>query len=327
MVNFTIKTRVVGVDVGVSETTYAIVDIRGNIIAEGKFPTTDYPVLNDYVATLCERILQMVMDNGGYESIRSVGMSVPSANFVTGCIENASNLPWKGIIPLAAMMRDRLGLAVAIANDAHVTALGEKAFGSAHGMRDFVVISLGHGGVGSCIFLNGRPHLGSNGFAGEVGHACVVENGRQCGCGHRGCLETYVSARGIRQTILEKLGTWTGPSLLKKDGDLSPTAVAKACEAGDPLACEVMEYTGSLLGLGLANYAMVLNPETFILTGELAKMGDSLLQPTQNSFEKFVFPNVKGKIKIVVSSLEDDQRDVLGASVLAWEVKEYSLFK
>lgn len=327
MGSFTIKTRVVGVDVGMTETTYAVVDIRGNVIAEEKFLTTDYPVLNDYVAALCDRIIQMVMDNGGYEAIRSVGMSVPSANFTTGCVENASNLPWKGVIPLAAMMRDRLGLAVAIANEAHVTALGERAFGSAHGMKDFVVISLGHVGVGSCIFMNGRSHLGANGFAGEVGHVCIEENGRQCGCGHKGCLETYVSARGIRQTVLEKLQTWTGPTQLKADGDLSPTAIAKACEDGDPLAQEVLANIGDTLGFSLANYAMVLNPEAFILTGELTKMGDSLLTPVLESFEQNLFQNVKGKVKVVLSSLDDHLRDVLGASVLAWEVKEYSLFK
>ena len=119
-----IKTRVVGVDIDVKRTTYAIVDIRGNIIQEDYFNTSDYPSVSTFVSTLCERIIAISEANGGYETIRSVGISAPSAHFVTGNIENAANMSWKGSVPLAAMMRDQLGLAVAVANDAHVTALG-----------------------------------------------------------------------------------------------------------------------------------------------------------------------------------------------------------
>ena len=185
-----IKTRVVGVDIREAKTTYAIVDIRGDIVVQDYFITQDYPDVNDYVTALTEKILTMVEDNGGYETIRSVGVSAPSGNFMTGCIEHAANMPWKGVVPLAAMLRDRMGLAVALANDAHVTALGEKAFGSAHGLKDFVIVSISHGGLGSCIFLDGKPYLGVNGFAGEVGHSCVEVGGRQCGCGRKGWLET-----------------------------------------------------------------------------------------------------------------------------------------
>ena len=196
-----IKTRVVGVDIREVKTTYALVDIRGEIIAMDYFMTMDYPDVSEFVTALSEKIITLVEENGGYEKVRSVGLSAPSGNFRTGCIENAANMPWKGVIPLAAMLRDRLGLAVALANDAHVTALGEKAFGSAHGLKDFVVVSISHGGLGSCIFMDGNPHLGVNGFAGEVGHSCVVVDGRECGCGRKGCLETYCSDKGLLKTI------------------------------------------------------------------------------------------------------------------------------
>ena len=207
-----IKTRVVGVDIREVKTTYAVVDIRGEIIAMDYFMTMDYPDVSDYVSALSEKIIMLVEENGGYEMIRSVGMSAPSANFMTGCIENAANMPWKGVVPLAAMLRDRLGLAVALANDAHVTALGEKAFGSAHGLKDFVVVSISHGGLGSCIFMDGKPHLGVNGFAGEVGHSCVEVGGRECGCGRRGCLETYCSDKGLVRTVEELLQAEELPS-------------------------------------------------------------------------------------------------------------------
>ena len=322
-----IKTRVVGVDIREVRTTYAVVDIRGEIIAMDYFMTMDYPDVSDYVSALSEKIIMLVEENGGYEMIRSVGMSAPSANFMTGCIENAANMPWKGVIPLAAMLRDRLGLAVALANDAHVTALGEKAFGSAHGLKDFVVVSISHGGLGSCIFMDGRPHLGVNGFAGEVGHSCVEINGRECGCGRKGCLETYCSDKGLVKTVEELLQSEELPSALKGLKNISVQTVAYYCDQGDQVAIEAMRRLGFMLGLGLANYASILNPEAIILTGDMMQAGKWLLKPMRKSFDEHVFHNIQGETRLLVSILKEGERDVLGASALAWDVKEYSLFK
>ena len=322
-----IKTRVVGIDIRVDRTTYAVVDIRGEIVAQDYFLTSDYNDINEYVATLSDKVVALVEENGGYDMIRSVGVSAPSASSVTGCIENAANLPWKGVIPLSAMLRDRLGLAVAVANDAHITALSEKSYGSAHGMKDFVVISISHGGLGSCFFSNGQPHLGYNGFAGEVGHTCVELNGRQCGCGNRGCLETYCSETGLINTAEEMIAESKEPTLLSNQLELSIKSIADCCYKGDKVAIEVFRKTGEILGLGLANYASVLNPEAIILTGDMTQAGKWLLKPMRASFEEHVFHNIKNKTRILVSILKEGERDVLGASALAWDVKEYSLFK
>ena len=322
-----IKTRVVGVDIREVRTTYAVVDIRGEIIAMDYFMTMDYPDISDYVSALSEKIIMLVEENGGYEMIRSIGMSAPSANFMTGCIENAANMPWKGVVPLAAMLRDRLGLAVALANDAHVTALGEKAFGSAHGLKDFVVVSISHGGLGSCIFMDGKPHLGVNGFAGEVGHSCVEVGGRECGCGRRGCLETYCSDKGLVRTVEELLKAEELPSALKGLKNISVQTVAYYCDQGDQVAIEAMRRLGFMLGLGLANYASILNPEAIILTGDMMQAGKWLLKPMRKSFDEHVFHNIQGATRLLVSILKEGERDVLGASALAWDVKEYSLFK
>ena len=322
-----IKTRVVGVDIREVKTTYAVVDIRGEIIAMDYFMTMDYPDISDYVSALSEKIIMLVEENGGYEMIRSVGMSAPSANFITGCIENAANMPWKGVVPLAAMLRDRLGLAVALANDAHVTALGEKAFGSAHGLKDFMVVSISHGGLGSCIFMDGKPHLGVNGFAGEVGHSCVEVGGRECGCGRRGCLETYCSDKGLVRTVEELLQAEELPSALKGLKNISVQSVTYYCDQGDQVAIEAMRRLGFMLGLGLANYASILNPEAIILTGDMMQAGKWLLKPMRKSFDEHVFHNIQGETRLLVSILKEGERDVLGASALAWDVKEYSLFK
>ena len=326
MIQNGIKTRVVGVDISLERTSIGIVDIRGNIIATDCFVSSEHPYIGDYVTVLCEHIMNLVDQNGGYESIRSVGVCAPSGNYRTSSIENAPNMPWKGVVPLAAMLRDRLGMAVALANNAHAMALGEQTFGAAHGMRDFAVISMGHG-LGSCFFSNGIVHLGNDGFAGEVGHTCFIPNGRQCGCGKRGCLETYTAANGIVMTAQEVLAERPEPSMMRQVERLSPKLIQELCEQGDELAIETYRRTGYCLGLGLANYASVLNPEAFVFTGGIAQAGKWLFEPANEVFEEHVFHNLQGKVRFLVSNLENRTRNMLGASVLAWGVKEYSLFK
>ena len=320
-----IKTRVLGVDITVDKTICAIVDVRGNLIATCDFATSDYPDIGNYVAVLCDHLMNLMERNGGYESVRSVGIASPSANIRTGCIENSPNMPWKGVVPLAAMLRDRLGLAVALGNNAHVMALSEHVFGAAHGMRDFVVISLGSG-MGSCFFSNGTAHLGNDGFAGEIGHACVERNGRPCGCGNLGCLEAYTATKGILRTAAEVMGESDKPSKMREEEHLTPRMIADFCNQGDELAIEVFRRTGQWLGIGLANYCSILNPEAVIFTGIVSHAGKWILEPANQIFEEHVFHNIKGKVKFVLSTLNDHERNLLGASVLAWEVKEYSLF-
>ena len=326
MEEYQIKTKVVGVDISNERTTYAVVDIRGNILAEDHFATSDYPDVNNFVKDLSDKIVALVEANGGYETIRSIGVSSPSASSVSGCIENAANLPWKGIVPLAAMLRDRIGLAVGLSNDAHVSALGEYTFGSAHGMKNFIILSLGVG-IGSCFFSAGGDHQGHNGYAGEFGHTCVVKDGRKCGCGHEGCLEAYVGAVGIVKTANELMAASDKPSLMRNLDKLTPHTIKDCCDQGDEMAIEVFKKTGEMLGLGLANYASIVDPEAIILTGGISHAGKWLMEPTIESFESHVFGNLRGKVKILVSKLNDRERDVLGASALAWSVPEYSLFK
>jgi glucokinase len=326
MIQSLVKTKVLGVDIGLEKTTYAIVDVRGNILAKDSFQTQDYPNFNTFLSVFCERAINLIMSNGEYEEIRSMGVSAPSANLLTGNIEYSGNLPWQGEIPLSAVLRDRLGLAVAVANDAHVRALGESTYGCAHGMKDFIYLTLGHG-IGSCIFSNGHAHLGSNGFGGEIGHCCIYPGGRQCTCGSRGCLEAYCGANGIVQTAKEMMAESDQPSLMREQAELTPKLIAELCDQGDEMAIEVFRRTGFILGIALANYASVINPEAIILSGGIAKAGEWLLKPLNDSFEEHVFHNIENKVKFMYSTLNDEERNVLGASALAWSVKEYSLFK
>lgn len=326
MIEAFVKTRVVGVDISYDETTCAVVDIRGRILANEKFSTQDFPEISGFVNKLTEVIVTIGEASGGFEHIRSVGISSPSGNYKTGCIENSPNMPWKGVVPLSAMLRDRLGVAVAVGNDAHCIALGEYTYGCAHGMHDFLVITIGHG-LGGYAFVDRHFLIGSHGFGGELGHSCMVENGRQCGCGLQGCLETYVAEKGIIQHAKELMAESDQPSLLRNYEQINPRIVTQCCEEGDAMAQEVYRRAGHMLGIAMANYAALLDPEAIIIAGGISKAGKWILEPVQKAFNEHIFRNIKGKVKIMLSDLDSRERDVLGASALAWEVKEYSLFK
>lgn len=326
MIQEEIKTQVVGVDIKLSRTTCALVDIRGNILASDEFPTSAHPNIGTYVSVLSERIQTLLEQHNAFDKVRSVGISAPSGNYQTGSIVNSPNMPWKGIIPLAALLRDRLGLSVALGNNAYAMALGEHAFGAAHGMQNFAVVSLGTG-IGSCFFSRGRAHLGADGYAGELGHTCVAHNGRQCGCGKKGCLEEYCAEKGLIRTAQELMAESDKPSLMRQIDQLSYDSLLLCCEQGDELAIETYRRTGELLGIALANYASMLDPEAIIFTGNGANAGHWLLDPANKAFEAHVFRNIENKVKFIISSMESNVRNLLGASVLAWEVQEYSLFK
>ena len=327
MIDDKIKSKVIGINVDTTTTTIAVVDLRGNIVAQDSIPTQNFPNVNNFVEALSERVVMLAENNGGYENIRSVGMCAPSSNYLTGCIENAPNMPWKGIIPIAAMLRDSIGLAVALGNDAHVTALGEWAYGVAHGMDNFIVVTLVGSGLGSCVFSNGLAHLGSDGFAGEFGHTCIEDGGRQCSCGRKGCLEEYVSTRGILQTVRELLEANNAPSKMRQKTDLTLDDIAECADEGDAIAIEAWRRSGEILGIALANYASIVNPEAVIITGELTKYCGRMWPAMEKAFLENVFGNIRDKVKVVVSKINDHERNVLGASALAWKVKEYSLFK
>ena len=320
----TVKKRVVGVDVSLDATAYAIVDVRGNIIVKDSFPTEDYPEIGAFVAKLSDGIIQMIEANGGYESIRSVGISAPSANYKLGSIVNSPNFPWKGVIPLSALLRDRLGLAVAVANNSHVVALGEHAFGCARGIRDFIVITLGTG-VGSGIVVNGQLLYGHDGFAGELGHVTMVrgEEGRSCGCGRTGCLEAYCSATGVARTARELLAKTDRPSLLREMDPEKITSldVSIAAGKGDELAKDIYEFTGKMLGEACADFAAFSSPEAFIFFGGMVKAGELIMKPIREAYNAHVLKIFKDKAQFLVSGLDGASAAVLGASAIGWEIQ------
>jgi glucokinase len=309
---------VAGVDIGGTNTEVGLVTREGDILAERRIDTTAYPDVDVFcdaiaanVAAMAERIDDCL--------VRGIGIGAPNGNYYSGTIEEAPNLVWKGIIPFADLLSAASRLPVSLTNDANAAAIGEMMYGAARHMRDFVLVTLGTG-LGSGFVAGGELLYGATGFAGELGHVIVMQNGRRCGCGRRGCLETYVSAPGIVRTVGELLAEYGWRSDLASIPlrDMTSRDVADAAAQGDMVAREAFERTGALLGRTLANIAAITSPEAFILFGGLAASGRLIFEPAQREMETNLLPVLKGSVRLLMSKLMDRNAAVLGAAALAW---------
>lgn len=316
------KPYVIGLDLGGTNSEFGIVDQNANIIASTRVKTAGHGDVNQYVDDCVAALRPIIEKVGGIETIHAMGIGAPNGNYHTGCIEFAPNLPWKGNIPLAQMFSERLGIPVRLTNDANAAAMGEMQYGVARGMQNFIMITLGTG-VGSGIVCNGQMVLGCDGMAGELGHVIVEKDGRQCGCGRKGCLECYCSATGIARTAREILETTDKPTSLRNIplDQVDGLAITLAAREGDAVALEIFEYTGRILGEACANFAAFSSPEAFIFFGGLSKAGDLIMKPIKKAYDENVLKVFKDKAKFLLSELDGAGAAVLGASALGWEVK------
>ena len=318
------KPYVVGMDIGGTNTVFGIVDQRGNVLATDSVKTQSYAKIEEYVEAVSSKLIPLIESVGGVEKIKGMGVGAPNGNYYNGTIEFAPNLPWKGVIPLAALFEEAIGVPTALTNDANAAAIGEMTYGAARGMKDFIMITLGTG-VGSGIVINGQLVFGHDGFAGELGHVVVRrENGRACGCGRKGCLETYCSATGVARTAREFLVARPEPSLLRDipAEEIVSKDVYDAAVKGDKLALDIFEFTGRILGEALSDFIAFSSPEAIVLFGGLAKSGDYIMKPIKKALDENILKIYEGKTKLLVSELKDADAAVLGASALGWEVRE-----
>jgi len=316
------KPYVMGIDMGGTNTVFGVVDARGHVIARSSIKTQEYTDIKKYVNTLHKEMMKLIDSVGGIDNIRGIGCGAPNGNYYTGNIEDAPNLPWKGIVPFSEMMSDKFGVPCHITNDANAAAMGEMTYGVARGMKNFIMITLGTG-VGSGIVIDGKIVYGHDGHAGELGHTTVVrgENGRLCGCGKTGCLEAYASATGVARTAREILETTDKKSVLRnlKADAITSKDVYDAAVQEDEVALEIFETTGKYLGEKFADFITFSAPEAIVIFGGLTKAGDYLMNPIREHMEKNVMPRWKGKVKLLFSDLKEADAAVLGASALAWE--------
>jgi glucokinase len=335
----------IGIDIGGTNTAIGVVDSEGNVLYERKpqMPTPQKmenpgmtqavsdKLVSKYIADLTSEIkkaIEVVKQINPQIEIMGIGIGAPNANYYTGTIEYAPNLPFVGVVNFATLIHNNFPefKFVKLTNDANAAALGEMIYGGGKGMKNYAMMTIGTG-LGSGLIVNGDLVYGSDGFAGECGHVTVVPEGRLCGCGGRGHLEAYCSATGMKRTVYELLAKYNpseSPLLNIPMSEMSSKVVFDAAEKGDPIAKEVFQITGEILGRALADTVHYLSPEAIFLFGGAAAAGDYILKPTKESMERHLMPVFRNKVKILFSQLKESSAAILGASALIWKEIEKS---
>jgi glucokinase len=317
-----IKDLCLGIDVGGTNTNFGFVDKDGKCINESFIPTCANEPAPMLFKRLHQKVEEILKSMSSEYKLAGIGIGAPNANYFKGTVEQPPNLNW-GLVNVLEILKYYYDLPSAITNDANAAAIGEMQFGAAKGMKDFVVITLGTG-LGSGIVVNGQIVYGADSFAGEIGHTIVDPSGRECGCGRKGCLESYASASGIKRTVYELIATTITPSELRdfSFNRLTAKDISIAAKKGDKLALEVFDYTAKVLGLKLADTIACFSPEAIILFGGLALAGELIFAPTKRYMETFLLPIFKNKVKILPSGLPGRNAAVIGAAALIWnEIK------
>ena len=316
------KDAVIGIDIGGTFTKFGVIDRLGNVLVEGSVATDQTDDINIYLSGLKAALDKAISSLGDTVSIKGIGIGAPNGNFKKGSIEFAPNLKWAHgkVVYLVDLLQKYYPMPIAVTNDANAAAIGEMIYGGAKEVKDFILITLGTG-LGSGIVVNGELVYGHDGSAGEVGHVCAKEDGRLCGCGNRGCLETYASAPGIKRTVFELLAKYNGDSELSKYSfdQMTSEMIYQAATRGDKIALEAFRLTGEILGRKLADAVAHTSPEKIFVFGGLAKSGDYIIKPTRESFNKHLLKIWQGKIPIELSSLSEGNVAILGASALIWQ--------
>jgi glucokinase len=307
-----------GIDIGGIDSEIGLVSETGECFKKKTIITKDFADVRNFIKE-CATIISSLSKEENF-NLKAIGIAAPNGNPNKGTIENAVNLSWKGIIPFTEMMKEQIDVPVTLTNDAKAAAVGEKLFGGAKKMENFILITLG-AGLGSGIYTHGHLLTGNIGLAGEMGHMIVEEGGRMCNTKRRGCLESYASVTGIKRTVFSLLATSVYESQLRNFSfkDLTGEQISVAAQSGDPVALEAFELTARILGRALANVISLFDPEAIFVGGGLARSGDLLLKRTQKYIDENVFPAFEGKVKLLVSELLDVNGGMMGASALAWQ--------
>jgi len=315
----------VGVDIGGTNTVFGLVNRDGKILADDTIKTTHFTEIEVYIAALYEKIMVTANKLGNGVEIVGYGVGAPMGNINKGTIEHAAGLPFKGIVPFADIFNRHTALPVILTNDANAAAVGEMIYGGAKDMKNFVVITLGTG-LGSGIVIDGKLVYGNDGFAGELGHTTIRpgQSNRDCGCGKKGCLETYVSATGLKRSLLKIMADSLAPSELRKYSfeELNAKIIRDEAVKGDYLAKEAFLHTGRMLGFKLADVVAHTNPEAIFLFGGLALAEDLIFEPAKEYMDENLLSIYKDKVKLLASSLSAQNAAVLGASSLVWSLLE-----
>lgn len=306
-----------GVDIGGTNIEFGLVDRKGSLLYNTSKPTNSFPSAVDFI----QFIKEDSTIQSHYKSIKGIGIGAPNGNYYSGTIDFAPNLHWEGIIPLRQISQSILQLPTILTNDANAAAVGEKFFGVAKDLSDFVTITLGTG-LGSGVFCNNQIVYGAHGIAGEYGHVRVIPNGRSCKCGRFGCLESYASSTGIVRSYYELESPNKQLSLLNEIPSISAKDIFEYAEKKDPYALELVNYTAEILGSALADFACFSDPKAYILFGGIAQNGDFFKEKVGAIMNDQLILPLKNKIEVRVSALHKTNAAILGnAAMVFHEIK------
>ncbi|MGI6541646.1 MAG: ROK family protein [Limnochordia bacterium] len=310
----------IGIDIGGTTFLVAAVDTDGRMVASQEHETraADDPqiVLRRIIAAVREVLTEV---GWNASDIAGIGMGIPGLHDrERGVVLTSPNLKWHNV-PVAAEIGQALSTKVKMDGDVRVAAIGERYFGAAGGCDNFIFITLGTG-IGSGIFIDGKLYRGPAGYAGEVGHQTIVENGPQCGCGNYGCVEALAGNGGIVRRALQALAGQSAPILLQEvAGDtakITPAVLHQAALQGCELSRQVLEDTGRYVGTAMANLVNVLNPEKIIVGGGVARAGEMILGPLRDTVKQRAMGPGAAMVE-VISAVLGPRAGVIGAAAMA----------
>lgn len=274
----------IGVDLGGTNLRCAVVSDANQVVSRIETPTQAHEGLEAVMDRVAAGMLKAAgAANLEMAEIAAAGVGYPGPlNQRTGIVHSGPNMPGWRQVPLADILASRTGVATFIENDANCACWGEYVAGAGAGCRHMIMMTLGTG-VGGAIVIDGKLHVGRDGSAGELGHMCIVEGGRQCGCGARGCVEAYASATAVVKRFIEYLEQGWQSSLSRQRERLTCQAIFEAARTGDSVAVKVVGETGRYLGVVAAGVAELLNPEICVISGGMAMAGEIFLNSIRDA--------------------------------------------
>ena len=311
------------IDIGGTNTKLALVNHSYELLSQDSMPTAGYQRSEDYFNSISRRISKMILGLKEPFSIQGIGIGSPSLNLQKQTIQGSANISFLNEVCISRVFKDKFDVPVFLINDGNAAALGEGLKGAAINLRNYILITLGTG-LGCGVVVDGEIVQGLRGMAGEFGHVRVQGSGRRCGCGAIDCLETYVSASGIKRTAFEMMVKTNQPTILRSISyeGLSAKLIYELAVGGDPVARKVFEYTGEVLSTKISELITIFDPEAIILAGGLTAAGDILLQPILNNLSPKSSPIYHSKINISISSLAINEAALLGAASLVFKQKK-----
>ncbi len=318
--------KFVGVDLGGTHLRAAIVDItNGQVVDQFQVPTLAREGHNAVIARMAEMIDKVISSSGTSKAdVGGIGIGVPGKlDLEHGRVLFLPNLPGNWLnVPLQQEIERQVGLPTHLLNDARAMTFGEWKYGAGRGVNTVACFTLGTG-VGGGLVVNGKLHLELGGTAGELGHQVIDVDGPTCGCGSRGCLETYASgpaiaAAGIK-AVVQGLTTRIGEMVNYDLNRVTPEVVYQAALSGDPIAQEIYQRVGHYLGIAIANVIVIVGPRKIVIGGGVSQAGELLFEPIRRTIRSSVFITSTEQVEIVPAQLGINA-GIIGAAAWAGEV-------